>query len=43
MDVELEAELDDELVGEHGDDLDVDEEKINACAPYLARQISCLG
>ena len=31
----LEEELD--------DDLNVDEEKISACAPYLARQMSCLG
>ena len=35
----LDEELDDEL----GDDLGVDEEKVSACAPYLARQMSCLG
>ena len=34
---ELEVELDDELVDDHGDNLEVDEEKISACAPYLAR------
>ena len=32
-----------ELDEEHGDELEVDEEEINACAPYLARQMSCLG
>ena len=26
-----------------GDELEVDEEEISACAPYLARQMSCLG
>ena len=26
-----------------GDELEVDEEEISACAPYLAGQISCLG
>ena len=31
--------LDEEL----DNDLEVDEEKISACAPYLARQMSCLG
>ena len=25
------------------DELEVDEEEISACAPYLARQMSCLG
>ena len=40
---ELEVELDDELVDDHGDNLEVDEEKISACTPYLARQMSCLG
>ena len=35
----LDEELDDEL----RDDLGVDEEKISACARYLACQMSCLG
>ena len=26
-----------------GDELEVDEEEISACAPYLARQMLCLG
>ena len=39
----LDEELNDELVDEHGGDLGVDEEEISACAPYLARQMSCLG
>ena len=30
-----------ELDEEHGDELEVDEEEISACAPYLARQMSC--
>ena len=25
------------------DELEVDEKEISACAPYLARQMSCLG
>ena len=28
---------------DHGDELEVDEEEISACAPYLARQMSCIG
>ena len=35
--------LDEELDNNLGDDLGVDEEKISACASYLARQMSCLG
>ena len=27
---------------DHGDDLEVGEEENSACAPYLARQMSCL-
>ena len=42
-DEEHEVELDDELVDDHCDDLGVDEEKISACASYLAHQMSCLG
>ena len=32
-----------ELDEEHGDEREVDEEEVSACAPYLARQMSCLG
>ena len=35
----LDGEPDEDL----GDELEVDEEEISACAPYLARQMSCLG
>ena len=35
----LDAEPDEDLE----DELEVDEEEISACAPYLARQMSCLG
>ena len=35
----LEGEPDEDLE----DELEVDEEEISACAPYLARQMSCLG
>ena len=35
----LDGEPDEDL----GDKLEVDEEEISACAPYLASQISCLG
>ena len=35
----LDEELDDDL----GDNLGVNEQKINACTPYLVRQMSCLG
>ena len=38
-DEERDVELDDDSVDEHG----VDKEEISACAPYLARQMSCLG
>ena len=38
-DEERDAELDED----HGDELEVDEEEIRACAPYLTRQMSCLG
>ena len=32
-----------ELDKDHGNEFEVDEEEISACAPYLARQMSCLG
>ena len=38
-DKERDVEFDDDRVDEHG----VDEGEISACAPYLARQMSCLG
>ena len=38
-DDELDVELDEDRVEEH----EVDEEEISACAPYLARQMSCFG
>ena len=38
-DEKRDAELDNDRVDEHG----VDEEESSACAPYLARQMSCLG
>ena len=34
--------LDGEPNEDLGDELEVDEEEISACAPYLARQMSCL-
>ena len=34
--------LDEELDEELDEDLRVDEDEISACAPYLARQMSCL-
>ena len=35
----LDGEPDEDL----GDELEVDEEEISTCAPYLACQMSCLG
>ena len=35
--------LDEEPDEDLGDELKVDEEEISACAPYLVRQMSCLG
>ena len=35
--------LDGEPSEDLGDELEVDEEEISACAPYLACQMSCLG
>ena len=35
--------LDEEPGEDLEDELEVDEEEISACAPYLARQMSCLG
>ena len=42
-DLVADEERDVELDEDHGDDLEVDEEEISACAPYLACQMSCLG
>ena len=42
-DLVADEERDAELDEDHGDDLEVDEEEISTCAPYLARQMSCLG
>ena len=42
-DLVADEERDAELDEDHGEDLEVDEEEISACAPYLARQMSCLG
>ena len=42
-DLVADEERDVELDEGHGDELEVDEEKISACTPYLARQMSCLG
>ena len=38
-DLEADEELEEDLDEEH----EVDEEEISTCAPYLARQMSCLG
>ena len=38
----LDEDHGDELDEDHGDELEVDEEEISTCAPYLARQMSCL-
>ena len=35
--------VDEELEVDLSEDLEVDEEKSSACAPYLVRQMSCLG
>ena len=35
----VDEELEEDLDGEH----EANEDEISACAPYLARQISCLG
>ena len=35
--------LDEEPDEDLEDELEVDEEEISACAPYLVRQMSCLG
>ena len=35
--------LDEEPDEDFEDELEVDEEEISACTPYLARQMSCLG
>ena len=42
-DLAADEERDAELDEDHGDELEVDEEEIGALAPYLARQMSCLG
>ena len=35
--------VDEELEGDLDEDLEVDEDGSSACAPYLARQMLCLG
>ena len=40
---ELHADLDEELYVDLNGELEVDEDESSACAPYLARQMSCLG
>ena len=35
--------VDEELEGDLDEDLEVNEDGSSACAPYLARQMSCLG
>ena len=40
---ELDADLDEELDVDLDGELEVDEDETSACAPYLARQMSCLG
>ena len=40
---ELDVDLDDELGADLDGELEVDEDESSACAPYLARQMSCLG
>ena len=40
---ELAADLDDELGADLDEELEVDEDESSASAPYLVRQMSCLG
>ena len=40
---ELDANLDEELGVDLDGELEVDEDESSACAPYLARQMSCFG
>ena len=42
-DLIADEEHDAELGEDHGDELEVNEEEISTCAPYLACQMSCLG
>ena len=42
-DLDEEHEADEELEEDLGEELEADEDEISACAPYLARQMSCLG
>ena len=43
FDDELGADLDEDAGAVLGEGLEVDEDGSSACAPYLARQMSCLG
>ena len=38
-----ELEVDEELREDLDEELEADEDETSACAPYLARQMSCLG
>ena len=42
-DLVADEEHDAKLDEDHGDEFEVDEEEISTCAPYLARQMLCLG
>ena len=42
-DLDEEHEADEELEEDADDELEVGEEELSTCAPYLARQMSCLG
>ena len=42
-DLVADEERDAELDKDHGDELEVNEEEITVCAPYLVHQMSCLG
>ena len=43
LDEELDVDLDEKLEVDLDEELKVDEHESSACAPYLARQMSCLG
>ena len=43
LDEELDMDLDEELDVDLDEELEVDEDESSACAPYPARQMSCLG
>ena len=42
-DLDEEHEADEELEEDLDEELEADEDETSACAPYLARQMSCLG